>query len=187
MSEQGPWPLRLRASNVLLSRQRRKIHPKKSTQNEKSSSPCPSIPCFFCFTKEKPQIYQGFSLTAEPTKSLEKTENTKITKEIPCLKLTKEILKTKEWKDRAEQVSLNNFRWIPDLCHRDDRGSVNGGFQTVVRVWSGEQIPTPRFNLNLTSVSPQFNLFNLTSAQPAILKDSASETGIGGGSKRTER
>ena len=28
-------------------------------------------------------------------------ENTKITKEIPCLKLTKEILKTKEWKDRA--------------------------------------------------------------------------------------
>ena len=60
--------------------------------------PCPSIPCFFCFTKENPQIYQGFSLTAEPTKSLEKTENTKITKEIPCLELTKEILKSKEWK-----------------------------------------------------------------------------------------
>ena len=29
--------------------------------------PCPSIPWFFCFTKEKPQIYQGFSPTAEPT------------------------------------------------------------------------------------------------------------------------
>ena len=29
---------------------------------------------FFCFTKENRRIYQGFSLTTEPTKSLEKTE-----------------------------------------------------------------------------------------------------------------
>ena len=43
------------------------------------------------------------------------------------------------------------------------RGSVKVGFQTVVQVWSGEQIPPPHFNLNLastyinfTSVSPQF-------------------------------
>ena len=28
------------------------------------------------FTKENPQIYQGFSAPAEPTKSLEKTEKT---------------------------------------------------------------------------------------------------------------
>ena len=43
---------------------------------------------FFCFTKEKPQIYQGFSLTAEPTKILGKDrENTKTTKEIPLLKI----------------------------------------------------------------------------------------------------
>ena len=42
--------------------------------NFSGTKPCPSIPCFFCFTKEKAQTYQGFSLTAEPTKSLEKTE-----------------------------------------------------------------------------------------------------------------
>ena len=30
------------------------------------------------------------------------------------------------------------------------RGSVNGGFQTVVRVRRGEQIPAPPFNLDLT-------------------------------------
>ena len=35
----------------------------------------------------------------------------------------------------------------------DFRGSViNGGFQTVVRVWSGDQIPLPQFYLNLTSI-----------------------------------
>ena len=39
------------------------------------------------------------------------------------------------------------------------QGSVNGGFQTVVRVWSGEQIPAPHFTLDLTSVLPLFNLF----------------------------
>ena len=45
------------------------------------------------------------------------------------------------------------------------QGFLSGGFQTVVRVWSGEQIPTPNFNLNLTvllrppSVLPQFTLF----------------------------
>ena len=32
--------------------------------------------------------------------------------------------------------------------------NVNGGFQTVVRVWSGEQIPAPHFNLDFTSVLP---------------------------------
>ena len=69
----------------------------------KNMTPCPSIPWFFCFTKEKPQIYQGFSLTAESTKSLEKTEKIPIlSKDIPCLKLTKEIQKTKERKDRAD-------------------------------------------------------------------------------------
>ena len=34
------------------------------------------------------------------------------------------------------------------------RGSVNGGFQAVVRVWSEGQIPAPHFNLNVTSVLP---------------------------------
>ena len=45
------------------------------------------------------------------------------------------------------------------------QGSVNGGFQTVVRVWSGEQIPAPHLNLNLTSVLPQIYLC-LTSFLP---------------------
>ena len=58
------------------------------------------------------------------------------------------------------------------------QGSVNGGFQTVVRVLSGQRIPLPPFNLNLTSFLPQvyliltsllpfFNL-NLTSASSGI-------------------
>ena len=45
------------------------------------------------------------------------------------------------------------------------QGSVNGGFQTVVRVSSGEQIPTPHLNLNLAQFLPLFYLnftfFNL--------------------------
>ena len=32
------------------------------------------------------------------------------------------------------------------------RGSVNSGFQIVVRVRSGEQIPALHFNLNVTSM-----------------------------------
>ena len=38
------------------------------------------------------------------------------------------------------------------------QGSVNGGFQTVVRVLSGDRIPLPPFNLNLTSFLPHLNL-----------------------------
>ena len=55
---------------------------------------------------------------------------------------------------------------------------VNGGFQTVVRVWSGEQVPAPHFNLKLTSIIPLLSLnfdhfltsfyLILTSTQPAI-------------------
>ena len=39
------------------------------------------------------------------------------------------------------------------------QGSVNGGFQTVVRVLSRDQIPLPSFDLNLTSFLPQVCLF----------------------------
>ena len=55
------------------------------------------------------------------------------------------------------------------------QGSVNGGFQTVVRVLSGEQISLPPFYLNLTPFLSQFYLIltfflplfnlNLTSAR----------------------
>ena len=38
--------------------------------------PCPSFPWFFSFTKEKPQINQGFLSPAEPTETLEKPEKT---------------------------------------------------------------------------------------------------------------
>ena len=59
-----------------------------------------------------------------------------------------------------------------------NQGSVNGGFQTVVRVLSGERIPLPPFYLNLISFLPQFYLLltsflplfnlNLTSASSRI-------------------
>ena len=60
------------------------------------------------------------------------------------------------------------------------RGSVNGGFQTVVRVRCGEQIPAPPFNLDLTSILPlfylNFTLFNLlkkkTSFKPLLSRQS---------------
>ena len=45
-----------------------------------------------------------------------------------------------------------------------NRGFVDGGFQTVVRVWSGEQIPAPHF---LTSIKPQFHLGLLSRAKKA--------------------
>ena len=58
------------------------------------------------------------------------------------------------------------------------QGSGNGGFQTVVRVFWGNEIPLPPFYLNLTSFLPQFYLFlasflpslslDLTSAPPRI-------------------
>ena len=72
------------------------------------------------------------------------------------------------------KLSQNNFL----LGNSIDRGSVNGGFQMLVRVWSGEQVPAPQSNLSLasslTSVFPQCYLSStsfyliLTPAQPAI-------------------
>ena len=65
--------------------------------------------------------------------------------------------------------------WSGKESYALPQGSVNGGFQTVVRVWSGEQIPAPHltsiFYLNFTSVLHLFLTsfyLNLTSAQPAI-------------------
>ena len=43
-------------------------------------------------------------------------------------------------------------------CTIHSQGYVHRGSQTVVRVWSGEQIPAPLFNLNLTSILPLFAL-----------------------------
>ena len=59
---------------------------------------------------------------------------------------------------------------------RPKGGSVNGGFQQVARVWSGEQIPHPIFTssyLNFASVLPQFYLF-LTFLKPHFNLCSAS-------------
>ena len=50
--------------------------------------------------------------------------------------------------------------------------SENGGFQTVVRVRSGEQLPAPHFNLNLTSVLPLLDL-SFTSFLPHFNPSSA--------------
>ena len=53
----------------------------------------------FVLPRKNHQINQGFLPPAEPTKTLENQRNTKIkiTKEIPCWKLTKELKKNKEW------------------------------------------------------------------------------------------
>ena len=54
---------------------------------------------------------------------------------------------------------------IPILIFVNFQGPVNGGFQTVVQVWSGKQIPAPHSNLNFTSISPLLYLkFTLTSS-----------------------
>ena len=63
--------------------------------------PCPSIPWFFCFLKENLKFTKDSLSLPNPQILGKDRENTKITKEIPCLKLNKEIPKTKERKDRA--------------------------------------------------------------------------------------
>ena len=45
------------------------------------------------------------------------------------------------------------------------RGSINGGFQTVVRVWSAEQIPAPHLNLKITSI---YRHYKFTSVLPQV-------------------
>ena len=52
-----------------------------------------------------------------------------------------------------------------DLLQHSIQGSVNGGFQTEVRVFWQNEIPLPPFYLNLTFFLPQFYLF-LTSFLP---------------------
>ena len=49
-------------------------------------------------------------------------------------------------------------RKVPSKSSRNFQGSINGGFQTVVRVLSGDQILLPPFYLNLTSFLPQLYL-----------------------------
>ena len=77
--------------------------------------------------------------------------------------------------EESEKHRLENTIWNRLV---ETQGSVNGGFQTVVRVLWGNEIPLPPVYLNLTPFLPQFNLIltsflpnsylNLTSAQPAI-------------------
>ena len=56
-----------------------------------------------------------FSAPTEPAKSLETTEKTLIlSKEFPCLKLTKEMQTTKERKDRAGS-------WLPKTRNKTVR------------------------------------------------------------------
>ena len=64
-----------------------------------SFKPCPSFPWFLGFYQGKPDNYQGFSVPTEPSNPWKDRESTKITKEIPRFKFTKEIQKPKEKKD----------------------------------------------------------------------------------------
>ena len=45
-------------------------------------------------------------------------------------------------------------RGTPRSTYRQEPRVSNGGFPTVVRGWSGEQIPAPHFNLSCASVYP---------------------------------
>ena len=84
---------------------------------------------------------------------------------------------TKCLKDYEKLFSGNSLRntFVPEAIFQ---GSVNGGFQTMVRVWSGDRIPLPPCNLNFASFLPQFYLIwtsflplfhvNLTSASSGI-------------------
>ena len=103
VSERDFWKINLPFSRLIKSiPKRRKMLAQRPFLEAK---PCPSFPWFLGFIKEKPQIYQGFSALTKPTKSLENTEKTlNLSKEIPCLKLTKEIQTTKERKDREGPV-----------------------------------------------------------------------------------
>ena len=65
--------------------------------------PCPVLPFlgFSVLPRKNLKFTKDFSHCRTHKILGKDRENTKITKEIPCLKLTKEILKTKEWKDRV--------------------------------------------------------------------------------------
>ena len=59
--------------------------------------PSPSFPWFFCFTKEKPSNWPRIFVPCRTHENLGKSRGKLIlTKEIPCLKLTKEFPNTKE-------------------------------------------------------------------------------------------
>ena len=62
---------------------------------------CPSFPWFFCLPRKNLKLTKDFCPLPNPLKPWKSRENAQITKEIPCLKLTKEFQKTKERKDRA--------------------------------------------------------------------------------------
>ena len=67
------------------------------------TEPCPSVPWLFGFYQGKPSNSPRIFFPCRTHKFLGKgRENAKITKEIPCWKLTKEIQKTKERKDRED-------------------------------------------------------------------------------------
>ena len=64
-----------------------------------------------------------------------------------------------------EQVNMTQ-------CHRSNtQGSVNDGFQTVVRVLWGNEIPIPPSNLYFTSILPLLNLV-FTSIKPLLSRQS---------------
>ena len=87
------------------------------------------------------------------------------------------VLLCQRCRENWREISRATFSrvWVSES---ENQGSVNGGFQTVVRVFRGSEIPLPPFDLNLTSFLPQFYLFltsflplfnlNLTSASSRI-------------------
>ena len=79
----------------------------------------PVLPFLDCsvFTKENSKFTKDFPPLPNPLKPGKNRENSQITKEIPCLKFTKEIQTIKERKDRV--LALQSRQNRPNLQNPD--------------------------------------------------------------------
>ena len=68
------------------------------------------------------------------------------------------------WIPLLREWRSSNLQWKLFFCQTRfslaripiSQGSVNGGFQKLVGVWSGERVPAPHSNLNVALILPLF-------------------------------
>ena len=86
------------------------------------SKPCPSIPCFFSVLPRKNLKFTKDYISLPNPQILGKDrEHTKITKEIPCLKLTKEI-------QRVQRIGKSLLSGVPGFFCQKKQGLEGHGF-----------------------------------------------------------
>ena len=91
-------------------------HGLQITVCESPDNPCPSFPCLISFYQGKPPNLPRIFCPCRTHKILGKDrENTKTTKEIPCLQFTKEIQTTKERKDRDVSQKVKRIGRFSDF------------------------------------------------------------------------